>query len=313
MWSQGRFPRAGAQGDDMEAFARAAARLGFPYVEISYVVPPEGVEQLLAAGQVGISSLHSPTPRLKASDGRWADALNLASTDEEERAQAVAFARQTIDYAAQAGARYVVVHLGGIGSGMFQEERELRRLYDQGTREGEEVEALRRRARELRAEAAPRHLPQARRSLAEIAEHATRRGVAIGLENRYHFHEIPSADEMQELLAEYPPHVVGYWHDVGHAEVLDRLGLIDKRRWLQELGHRCLGSHVHDVDGLADHRPPGQGSVDWDYVARGLPPQAPRVFEINQRMPEEAVAAAIPFLRQRGVLPHAASEPPLEP
>ena len=85
-------------------------------------------------------------------------------------------------------------------------------------------------------------------------------------------------------------------------EVLDRLGLVPKHRWLNELGERCLGAHVHDVDGLADHRAPGLGDVDWSYIARGLPPDAPRVFEINPKQPEEAVAAAIPFLRERGVL-----------
>ena len=46
-----------------------------------------------------------------------------------------------------------------------------------------------------------------------------------GLENRYHYHEFPGPGEMRELLDEYPPHVAGFWLDVGHAEVLDRLGL----------------------------------------------------------------------------------------
>ena len=309
MWSQGRFPLEGGQGDDMDAFARTAARLGFPHIEINYVIPPEGVRQLLGSNHVGVASLHSPTPRVRTASGRWSDALNLASLDEDERAQAVALARGTVDHAAACGARFVVVHLGGIesaptsrGDAMFEPERRLRRLYDDGVREGDEVEALRRQAGDLRAGGATRHLPQARRSLAEIAEHGARLGVAVGLENRYHYHEFPATDEMHELLAEYPPELVGYWHDVGHAEVLDRLGLVDKHRWLGELGDRCIGSHVHDVDGLADHRPPGHGTADWQYVAGGLPPHVPRVFEINQKALEEAVAASIGVLRERGVL-----------
>lgn len=302
MWAQGRFPRNDAEGDDMEAFARAAARLGFPHVEINYVVPPEGVEQILASREVAVSSLHSPAPRVRMADGRWSDALNLASLDQEERSLAVRLAQRTIDYAARAGARYVVVHLGGIGGGSFQEEQRLRGLYERGVRRGEEVEGLRRQALLRRRQGAERHLPEARRSLAEIAGYAARRGVAVGLENRYHYHEIPSLEEMRELLMDYPPHVVGYWHDVGHAEVLDRLGLTDKRRWLEELGHRCLGCHLHDVDGLADHRAPGQGHVDWEYLARALPPLVPRVLEINQRIPEDQVASSLAFLRQRGLL-----------
>ena len=96
--------------------------------------------------------------------------------------------------------------------------------------------------------------------------------------------------------------LVGYWHDVGHAEVQWRLGYVDKRDWLDALGPRTLGCHLHDVDGLGDHRAPGNGDVEWDYIAAGLPAAAVRVFEINQHQPEADVAAAIAFLRDRGVV-----------
>lgn len=302
MWSQGRFRRDGVTGDDMAAFTEKAAELGFPHVEINYVIQEDGVETILSSNHVAVSSVHSPCPRVKLPDGRWSEALNLASPDREERALAVRYAISSIDQAAAANARFLVVHLGGAGSDMFEEERELRRLYDSGVRQGERVESLRQRARELRQEGAAVHFPESRRSLDEIAEYAATRGVAIGLENRYHYHEFPGVDEMQELLAGYPPDVVGFWLDVGHAEVLDRLGVGKKERWLTELGERCIGSHVHDVEGLADHRPPGHGTADWDHYAANLPPHVPRVFEINQRTPEEQVAASIGFLRDRGVL-----------
>ncbi len=304
MWSQGRFPDGGR--DSMTRFAEAVVRLGYPAVEINYVIPPEGVEELLTSNHVSVVSLHSPTPRVKAENGRWSEALNLAALDDDVRQQAVRLACTTIDYAARAGARYMVVHLGGIESDgedrMFDGERRLRRLFESGVHDGDEVDGLRRELFAERREGARQNLPRARRSLAEIAEKAAARGVGIGLENRFHYHEFPSVDEMPELLDGYPPDLVGFWLDVGHAEVLGRLDLVPKNRWLDELGERCLGAHVHDVDGLADHRAPGLGDVDWSYVARGLPPAAPRVFEINQKTPGEAVAAAIPFLRERGVL-----------
>ena len=303
MWSQGRFPRRGPEGDDMLAFAQTATRLGFSYVEISYVIPPDGVEQLITTDEIAVASLHSPAPRIKTANGRLSDALNLASLDQSERALAVQRAQATIDHAARARAGYIVVHLGGIGSAVFDEERQLRRLYDEGVHGGEAVDELRRQALDRRREGASRHLSEARRSLAEMAEYAARFGVAIGLENRYHYHEIPSIDEMHELLADYPPDLVGFWLDVGHAEVMDRLGLTANQRWLNELAGRCLGAHVHDVDHLTDHRAPGHGTADWAHLARRLPPHVPRIFEINQLTPEDQVAASIPFLRGRGVLP----------
>src|SRR3990170_8157738 len=173
MWSQGRFPH--ENRDSMARFAEAASRLGFPAVEINYVIPPEGVEEILASDHVSVASLHSPTPRVKAANGRWSEALNLAAADEEERVLAVRLACETVDHAVRAGARYVVVHPGGIESGgraeMFESEKRLRRLFDEGVRGGEEVEALRAQAHAERREGAGGNLPQARRSLAEMAEH----------------------------------------------------------------------------------------------------------------------------------------------
>ncbi len=305
MWSQGRFPRDGHEHDHMPSFAEKAAELGFPHIEINYVIPPAGVEALLASNHVAVSSVHSPCPRVKAPDGRLSDALNLASDNEEERALAVTYAHAAVDVARRAGARLIVVHLGGVGSAIFDEEKQLRRLYDEGTRDGKQVENLRRGAADTRHEGHGRYYPNARKSLAEIADYASRFGIAIGLENRYHFHEFPNTDEMLELLSEYPADVAGLWLDIGHAEVLDRLGLLPRQRWLNDLAPRCVGTHVHDVDGLADHRAPGHGTADWDHFSAMLPPHIPRVFEINQKTDEEKVAASIPFLRERGVLPRA--------
>jgi len=295
MWAQGRFQHLGD-------FVAAVLRLGFSGIEINYTVEPQGLEELLANGDGAYPSFHSPVPRVKASDGRWSEDLNLASPDEEERRQAVAVAATTLDWAAKVGAGRVVVHLGGVGNQMLPAEKQLRQLFDLGQINTYGGELLRADCRRQRAEGAPAHLAAAKASLRELADQAARLSVAVGLENRYHYHEIPHPDEAKELLADYPPTVVGYWHDMGHAEVLDRLQLIDKHRWLEGLSDRCLGVHLHDVVGLKDHQSPGQGDADWKYVARYLPPTALRVCEINQHTPEEQVAAAIPYLREQGIL-----------
>lgn len=85
--------------------------------------------------------------------------------------------------------------------------------------------------------------------------------------------------------------------------MLDRLGFLPHTRWLDEVGPRCVGAHVHDVDGLADYRAPGFGTADWPHYAAKLPPLIPRVCEINQRQDEERVGGAIAYLRNVGVLP----------
>lgn len=288
---------------DIGEFVRAVHRLGYGAIEISHLTPTEPFQQLLNDPDASFTSIHAPAPLSHDGRGRANSALNLASLDEEERRAAIEHTRRSIDHAAQAGIRFIVIHLGSVGSSMLDSERRLRRLFDSGIREGAEVEALRRETLERRAEQAPPFLENTRRTLDDLAAHASTQGVTLGIENRYHLHEIPVLKEALDLLAEHPRDVVGYWHDVGHAEVLHRLGLADASAWLPALRERTLGVHLHDVDGIGDHRAPGRGDVEWEHVARELPADALRVFEIDQHQPDEAVAGAIDFLRARRVVP----------
>jgi len=288
--------------EDMHAFVDEAAALGYDAIEVSHATPEVPFNRLLEHHNVTISSIHAPAPLIRDATDRANSSLNLAALDEDERRAAIDYTVGSIEFTKRVGGKFVVVHLGAIGNDMFPDERELRRLYDAGTREGERVEELRAAIIRHRAEERGPWLEKARATLRELAGHAARAGVRLGLENRLHYHEFPQYDEAAELLAELPPDVAGYWHDVGHAEVLWRLGLVDKRKWLDTNGSRCIGAHLHDVTGLADHRAPGNGDVDWSYIAAGIPNGALRVFEINQSQPPEAVANAIPFLRERGVI-----------
>jgi sugar phosphate isomerase/epimerase len=284
------------------AFAAAARNAGYSGIEVSHSTRLDDLEALMAGDVLPVVSLHAPTPRMRARNGRDNGALNLASIDEDERAQAVEHTVRTLDFAARAGARYIVVHLGGIGARLLDGEARLRRLYPDSRIDSEEAVAARDATFVERSRLAPPYLEAARRSLGELVRAATERGVTIGLENRLHFHEIPSADETVALLAEVGPDQAGYWHDVGHAEVQSRLGLIDARGALASLTPRLIGAHLHDVRGITDHRAPGNGDVDWSYIAAALSPTTHRTLEIDQREPEPLLAGALAYLRARDVL-----------
>jgi sugar phosphate isomerase/epimerase len=287
---------------DMHLFATETLALGYDAIEVAHSTPAAPLDRLLSYPGVAISSIHAPAPFVRDGANRANGSLNLASLDGDERQTAIAYTKGSIELTKRAGGRYVVVHLGGVGTPMFEAEREMRRLYDSGTRDRERMEELRAVCYKRRAEAAEPWLEKARDTLRELAAHAEAHEVSLGIENRLHYHEIPQPAEGAWLFADYAPELVGYWHDVGHAEVQWRLGLVDKRLWLDTNGARTLGTHLHDVTGLADHRAPGNGDVDWSYIADGLPAAALRVFEINQRQEAADVAAAIGFLRERGVV-----------
>jgi sugar phosphate isomerase/epimerase len=287
----------------MDDFARIAAAAGYDAIEPSHSTDREGLETLIRCEVLPLASLHAPTPRERDARGRWNGDLNLAALDEEERRAAITATTRTIDYAAGAGATAVVVHLGACGDRLLPAEVQLRNLHRAGVTSGPQCDRLRAEAAARRAALAVAHLPQAKRSLEELADYGAQRGVAIGLENRLHYHEIPRFDEAAELLAPYPASAAGYWHDVGHSEVLHRLGLVDKRAWLDTNGPRTIGSHLHDVRGILDHRAPSTGDVGWDYIFAGLPATALRTFEIDQHEPEDLLNPALRHLIDNGVMP----------
>ena len=269
----------------MASFRRLVAAFGFTAIEVSHSTDAAGLEVLRGDGDIPLSSLHAPTPRRRLADGRFNGDSNLASTDPDERRLALEETKRTIEIAAAAKLDRVVLHLGGVGNFMSEPERRLRRLYESGAHEGEAVEQARDELRRFRAEGIDAHLEAARDSLRELVELAA-----------------PKGDEALYLLSDYDDAVAGYWHDVGHCEVQARLGLIDRAAWFPKLTARTIGSHLHDVDGILDHRSPGNGDVDWSYIAAGLPPTALRVFEIDQRQSEASVAASIAYLQELGVV-----------
>jgi sugar phosphate isomerase/epimerase len=298
--------------EDIASFRRLVASFGYTAIEVSHSTSEAGLATLMGDGELPLTSLHAPTPMRSLADGRHNGDANLASPDEAERRLAIAETKRTIDFAARAGLRAIVIHLGAVGetrdlvrdvSGLVVEpEFRLRRLVEAGEGDSEVAASTRDELARWRAGAIDAHIEAARRSLRELVEYAAPHGVALGLESRVHYHEIPHPAEALYLLAGYDNAVAGYWHDVGHCEVQARLGLIERASWFPSLSDRTIGSHLHDVDGLADHRAPGAGDVDWAYIAAGLPSTALRVFEIDQRQPDDKVAAGIEYLRQRGVV-----------
>lgn len=287
---------------DLGYFRDVVAGMGFDAIEVSHSTAEPGLLRLLAAGGIRAEGLHAPTPDRRVSDGRRNAETNLASPDAEERRLSLAEHLRTIEFAAEHGLRYVVVHLGGVGPGRMEEERALRRLFEQGETAGEAWDAARRALRNARAAQADAHLEAAAASLETLVDQASRHGVVIGIESRLNYHEIPHPQEAALLLAPYGNDHAGFWYDVGHCEVQSRLGMIDHGLWKAAIPDRFIGAHLHDVRGILDHRAPGNGTLDWRRVAVDLPSKAVHVLEIDQHEPDEAVAGSIEFLRRHGVV-----------
>lgn len=285
--------------DDGAVFARQAAAWGYDAIELSHSTSAEKADAIINTGRLPIVSIHQPAPWERLPSGVANCDLNLASIDKEMRAAAVAAAERSIRMAAKVGAGAVVLHLGAVSDVPLPADEALR-AHIAGGGDPADVPRIRADAVEARAAIAEPAIDAARRSLMELYELARPLGIVLGVESRLNFHEIPLPHELPFLLEGLDSSLAGYWHDMGHVEVLARLGYATREAWFEQPGVRCVGAHLHDVAGLVDHRAPGCGDIDWHLHLARIRHLEVATFEINQFQPDEAVAAAPGFVR--GVL-----------
>jgi sugar phosphate isomerase/epimerase len=293
MWGIKRFPQ-------FADFFAAGREVGFASFELNHGVNSE----MLASVQLNgyrITSVHEPCPAdLSPSQLKERDWL-ISALDEENRRRGAAAVRRSIDLAQQLGAAAVIVHPGRV---LMDEtlEASLAQLFREGKRHTPEYERILAQMTAERAERAPAHLAAVRRSLAELADHATRLGVRLGLENRDHYFEIPLIDELDALLSNGYGETVGYWHDIGHAQKSEFKGYGPHEAWLTRFADKMIGVHLHDIIGMEDHLAAGAGQMPWEMVAKYLPRGVLRTCEFQNTNSAEQVAGGLRFLSERGLI-----------
>jgi len=135
-----------------------------------------------------------------------------------------------------------------------------------------------------------------------LLEYAAPLGLRLGLENRYHYLEHPSPDELGILLGLAGPEQIGFIYDSGHAQTLSRLGFYADDVWLERFAPRILGTHLHDLVNTTDHYAPGLGDVDFAPIAAALPAAAFRTCEFQTFNTPEQVKAGLEWLAKAGCI-----------
>jgi len=293
MWAKGRFSH-------MVEFVAKAKELGFTHIEANTSVSPRMLSELLKTA-VRISSIHAPCPAVLSSRGIPISSLSLSSLDEGERTEAVSFTKKTIDLAANVEARAIVLHMGEVPIDLSLQDR-LYKLCNEGRTQTEEYKLAKEALISQRILHVPPYLDAARKSLHELSKYSQQKGIMLGLETRFHPNEIPNTEEMAELLNGVPQSVVGYWHDVGHAEVQQQLGFSLHEEWLSRFQDRMVGIHLHDIHGISDHHAPGKGNMNWEMIARYLPLGIVKVCEIGEWNDEEQMRGVVKFLQKKGII-----------
>ena len=274
-------------------------QFGLEFIELEYRMTESIYQQMKPhlLKSLKVQSIHNFFPKpIDIGDKRGSgDLFLLSSTDKDERQRAVQYTTRTIENAHDLEARAVILHLGRVdipGVTPTLTER-----YQGGKRKDKEdldsIEEL----TEERAAGQIKNFDAVLRSLDVLIREAERRNVYLGIENRYHFHEIPNFDEIGIILREFQGGNIGYWHDVGHATAQENMGLTPQMDLLDTYGDSLIGIHLHDVKGLDDHLPPGSGEVNFEEILSYLKPSHIKILEIHPKVDREELVEGIDYIK----------------
>jgi len=277
--------------------------LGFQGVELEYRITQRVYGELLPlirSSEVRVLSIHNyfPVPEIIRSHEASGDCFSLSSLDGEERKKGIHYTTGTVEIAHDLAVGVVVLHLGTVETDM--PKNGLAKLYREGNWDEMGKELLERETEE-RQHHRDVHLDALFFSLEQLLKRADSLGVTLGIENRYHHQEIPDMEEIGIILDKFKGAPIGYWHDTGHAAVLERLEILKHEELLRSHASTMVGVHLHDCHGVSDHKPPGQGDVDFEMVQRYLPEGVIKVMEIHPPASGEEILQGLKNLHECGI------------
>lgn len=269
--------------------------LGFQEIELSFNLRAglvNNIGALLKDCDLRVASVHNfcPIPDNLKVEEALPDCYSLAALDPEERRLAVKQTEKTIDTAARVGAAAIVLHIGRVE--VPEHTRQLIQLYEGGLKGREEFQLLREGMISERRKFAPAFLKNALASLVELNLYAQEQGIYLGIENRFYYREIPSFEEIGIVLQEFNNTSVFYWHDTGHARVMENLGFVKPGQYLDFYGPRLLGFHLHDVQGCRDHLAPPKGELDFTALRPYLKDDVIKIIEAHEPATAEELRAS---------------------
>ncbi len=296
-WNSHRHSDGGAMVDEILG-------MGFDTIEISHGLKVSllpGVIRAVKEGKVRVSGVHNfcPSPVELMIDAP--DAYEFTGHRSHDRERALALTLKTIDFGAEVGAKYVVIHLGTVP--MKRMTPQLEELVKTGKIQSREYVDLKLKFLKRREQLGPFYLKRSREALEKLLEPAANKGITLAIESRSHFEQVPTEREMVGLMQEYAGPNVGYWHDFGHVHRKHNLGLLDHAEWLERMSPYLVGAHFHDVIWPErDHRVPFQGTVDFNRLLPLVPPELPIVWELGSRRKKEDILQVLPKWKRRFAL-----------
>ncbi|NCC49589.1 MAG: sugar phosphate isomerase/epimerase [Spartobacteria bacterium] len=284
-----------------EAIIEEILDLGFDRVELGYdlridLVP--GVQAMVRNGCITVDTVHNFCPVPVGAPRGHPEIYTLSDPDRRTRASAVEHTGRTIRFAAEIGAKAVVLHAGNVDMPRMTDR--LVALYQEGKLYTPAYERTKLKLQMKREKKVRKQLPHLYASLEQLLPVLEECRVRLGIENLPTWEAIPTEVEIEQLLKHFNSDYLGYWHDIGHAQVRENLGMINHERWLERLQPWLVGMHIHDVQPpVFDHLMPPNGKVDFDRLKRFAQLDIFRVFEPITMEEPNAIARAKQFIEDK--------------
>jgi sugar phosphate isomerase/epimerase len=285
---------------DGRAMLREIRELGFEYAELSHGIRVSLVPGILAAvdaGEMKISSLHNFCPLPLGVMDAAPNLYEFSTDNARERELALKYTQKTLEFATRVKAPAVVLHLGRIE--MKDYTGKLGDILENGGKDSRKFEKLRDEALKTREAKKENPFSRMKAALRQILPEAEKRGLKLGCENRQALEELPLDGDFEEFLREFQSPSIVYWHDTGHAQIKENMGVIPHRAFFEPLASRLAGFHIHDVifpD--RDHSAPGKGTIDFAAFKQFLKPQHIKVFELSPSLPALAAKAGVAHVKK---------------
>lgn len=295
-WWAGRVDR----GDE---FVSDILKLGLEGIELEYRITDSFYRQIRPQlkKRLKVFSIHNffPKPEELGIAKGSGDLFLLSSTDHEERLKAVKYSVRTIEHAHDLGAKAVILHLGRVE--MSNPTPKFLKFNGENEKEKREALSLINEQRLVRGARHQKNLDALFFSLEKLNREAEKRGIILGIENRYHFHEIPDFEEIGLILKQFQGGHVRYWHDVGHAQAQENMGIIRQRDLLEAYSEMMIGIHLHDVIGCDDHLAPGQGELNFEEIKPFLNSSHIKILEVHSKVDRNDLMEGIRFIKSVGI------------